>query len=385
MNENFLHQAAKASAELFHSNMLAYLWQKYPDLANSHLSCGIPPDAVHLEADTIERERLNFDILVVTDSHAVAIENKFKSRHTDKQLQGYRDRLETAYGKLKGQRILVALCTTHRDAQETKARIPADLKVTFISYEVHVVGFLQAVIARAEKNKDERSLFYLRDYLEVIQDLLELVETHEGTSQSLGAALQQIADDTDVARFRLGPLMQRRLFEQILEKLKASLGSAAEIKELYEVNDIGLGHRSKLGQITVKLQTPVVNPTYLVHVGLQLEGKQLRRFVTFERQGSSMSEQDKRSVHRLATAYARQHCYFEDVPGDAVAPIRPQHFNAAPALDPFLAYENSNSVFFIYLNLTSDCGAQTIDGVEERLKKELDRLEARRAEMSVVV
>ena len=377
MNENFLHQAAKASAELFHSNMLAFLWQRYPDVANLHLGCGIPADTFVRTSD-IAREKHHVDLLVIAGDYVIAIENKFKSRHTAEQLKKYEHKLAAAYPHR--QLILVALCTTVVDATETKARIGQVVNAKYISYEEHVIPFVRELVARAEAEKDARSLFYLGDYLEVIEDLLTLVRKHEAASFTLGQALDRISKDENVSRFKLAPLLQRRLFENVLLRLTKRLASAevAAPDHGYKFDDIGLGSQSKQGLITASLAIPVMHTSYLIRMGLQLEGRQLRRFLTFEKPSrSSLDESDKNVIHRIATDFARNDLFFADTLGEATTPSKPRHFKATGKLDAFLAFRNSSSVFFLYLDLAVDCGALSLDAVAERLSQELARLEAR--------
>lgn len=81
-----------SSKELFHSNFLGWLLENSPDFARRFLGDRSP-------VKKVEREKLNFDLLVQTGNGVHVIENKVKSTPDLDQLVAYEAKMTKVYGK----------------------------------------------------------------------------------------------------------------------------------------------------------------------------------------------------------------------------------------------------------------------------------------------
>lgn len=375
ISETFLHQVAKADAELFHSNMLAFLWKKYYALANVKLTNNFLDESDVVTSEGLTREKLHIDILFRANGKVVAIENKLKSRHTKKQLDRYSETLRAKYPK--DQIRLIGLTPTHLDATNTAERLcHGDERFSFISYEDHVIPFLTEALTQANEGTDQSAAFYLRDYLAIVSHLVEKCKKFEGYSANFGTTLRDINVDDELKELRLVPLMQQQVFERIHTELQATLKEADQ-DDCFDLGEVGIASKSIQGQITLALKDridfKIGEKAFAMGLGLQLEGTKLRRSIVFEKEdGSEISVHEKKSIHNIASSWQLRHRFFcRD--GDLLAEVvRPVHFPESADLYPLLAFKNSRSVFYVYRDLKGDKITKlNLREVAELLAKEL--------------
>lgn len=115
-----LFNLSLSSKELFHSNFLAWLAQKYPSLfVEICKDLGCQADWSNANW-CVERESMNFDLCIKTGEKIVMVlENKVKSIPSKLQLDEYVDKLNKGKEHYVENRdlILLYLCTSFPDKQ----------------------------------------------------------------------------------------------------------------------------------------------------------------------------------------------------------------------------------------------------------------------------
>jgi len=377
-NENFLHQVAKADAELFHSNMLAFLWKKYPKLANVAFTNKFIGEDDDVTADGLTREKFHIDILLRTSGKVVAIENKLKSRHTADQLNGYFQDLQVHHRKESIR--LIGLTPTSLDAKETAERLNLDGDhFSFISFEDHVVPFLRKALDLAKIDGDPSAAFYVSDYLDIVEHLVSQCKKYEESTETFGSALQGINTDIDLRELRLVPLMQLQVFERVHASLQKILASSPNGNS-FDLGAVGIASKSIQGQITLALnerrKAEIEGKWFTIGFGLQLEGTRLRRSMVFEKDdGTAIDANEKDLIHEIATLWQVEGKYFCTSPDEISDAPRARHFPERGDRYSLLAYKNSPTAFYVYRNLRDEKITKlTLEEVALLLATELNRL-----------
>lgn len=189
-----------SSKELFHSNFIDWLTNKYPNQLSKVFSNLLDKDIKIIKS---ERETKNFDLIFRCENKDVVIENKFKSIIKKDQLYEYNKKLSDEI------RILLTL---HKSSYEEKICKETNWKI--ITYE--------EFIKELEKIKlsDEYHNEILKDYCYFVKEIINLFLD----KNYLEYTIKEMKDEYKILKeIRLHDIQQKIIFNDFLVFLESKL------------------------------------------------------------------------------------------------------------------------------------------------------------------
>jgi len=271
--------------ELFHSNMLAWIFVKYPRFFTSLFD--LKED---VKLISVEREQNNFDLFITykvneNDEKYILIENKVKSIPTQKQLDEYKEKnckRDKAKFKDKTSYILLSFIKPYWFTDKNKVENWNGW--SYLSYQKVAEKFNKSIEDNVAKVLKPYHKSLIEDYVKYINSLNLIVEYLKISEiYSLQTILLQFQDSK--LNNRIFSLIKKWHFELILNQYSESIQNALTKNNLvdkwkegkkgdYSLNT-SIAPRSKEGMIDFKLIT-YSNSNNVVIFGIQIEGNQYR-------------------------------------------------------------------------------------------------------------
>lgn len=305
LRDNPVLHLSLTSKELFHSNLLGWLFELSPAVAVDCLGVLAEPDARRLESN-IRREAHHLDLIVeLPGFRPVVIENKVFSLPDEAQLDDYAAKNIPAAGARDAVKVLLSLSDpgwlsgSHRGW-------------TWLPYETAAARLVPAVEKHLAGNPFVLQLVrHWADMIRILQRIADL------TAPSVDEPLVLDADAVELLRpLRLHDAFQKfrtRRVRHLLEQHLAAADVAVEHLESGFTNDSPL------------LSGRVFLPDGAA-IGWQLQGAQWRRFVITPE--AYWGKTDALKLQRIAYAEAHHRSWFSFEAEQALGP-----FAAAPSAE----------------------------------------------------
>lgn len=256
-------QLSLSSKELFHSNMLYFLFSKFPTLVNDFCGCK------ETEQVQVLREEDHIDITIKTPTRKFYIENKVKSIPNKEQLERYMI-------KKKSDLILLTL-------------IKPTFKISIDPYILRVVTYaeLAKMIGKIE-TKDGYLKALIADYLVLLSVLQEIAKKVIARAES-----EPLFIDTKILKklnsIRMGDFAQKLRFSSIVPYFQKACARV-------EADEITADFTRVWGLLSVK---------YVIgnhKIGIQIQEGCYRRFI---------ESTNDTSVRKIANALKEKKIWFE--------------------------------------------------------------------------
>lgn len=248
-----------SSKELFHSNMIGWLLENHIDFAKFLLK---KPDLKMIKK--VEREKFNFDLLVLADGDLYVIENKVKSLPDVEQIKKYQETIKKK--KETATFILISLIPPGEDfLNELK-----DVRV--VSYD-DILKFLSTFNLISPYHEAS-----IEDYRLLISTLLSIKNKSE-ISNELDSYAFDDEDETTLRGLRLFDVAQKiraSCFARTLDKALIGL-NLPEYGSLKQRTEISLSN--SIGIVSVKFGFQTILEKIDLLLGIQIQGGQYRLFV----------------------------------------------------------------------------------------------------------
>jgi hypothetical protein len=291
------------SKELFHSNLLGWLFERSSDVAVDVLRPLLEPDpARHLRE--VHREWHNLDLVVHLPGYRpVVIENKVFSLPHEEQLDGYAARNMPAAGLAGATKVLLSLT----DPGWPDGRYGGWM---WLSYEDVAARLLPSVARHLSEDGFTVELVrHWTDMIAVLQDIADLTEPSADEPLLLDADAVQLLQDV-----RLHDVFQKLRTRRVRHLLEERLHEAQ-----VDVDDL----ESSFTKGTPLLSGRLVMPDG-AELGWQLQGSQWRRFVIVPSELKGRSEEMRQA--RIVYAETQHAGWFD--------------FSAEQRLGPFQSSPN---------------------------------------------
>lgn len=287
-----LFNLSLSSKELFHSNLLAWIGEQYPDLFVAickELGCKAQWQD---QTWSIKRELLNLDLCVQLDDDGkhipFVLENKVKSIPRKLQLDEYANKVKPA---AEDDLVLLTLATEFPDRQaiEDEGR-----------WNIRNYGQLAEAISKHKHLyvKDSYHLALMEDYCQFIQSLHTLAKSwrvHEADTFLLTKADKDFCNE-----LRIGDLQDKIWYAQLFailnqcltDALGAKIVSGLSIEEIkrdeYDLNKVytnwGFTHGQGFLEAKMKITTTKNKSDYVLLV--QIQGNKYCRGIEWTKRGS---------------------------------------------------------------------------------------------------
>lgn len=266
-----------SSRELFHSNFLGWLIQRYPScLANI-----LPTTFSISKIESVDREKLNLDLLIRIKTMnggdgLIVIENKVKDAPKPDQLKRYDQKIEHEYAGIKAEKFLLSLVPP--------SKAVADLD-GWRSIDYGTLGLALRMWVDAARLADEDRIvidLYGRT-IRTLSRLIGVVFADEGLPltrwivPSKTARQKQIESVLSDLRLSdtLAKLQASIVLDEVREKLPQEFFEGADFKLHL---DYGLTNKSPLVDAVLVRSTSAGE----LRLGVQVQGDQYRHFVEFD-------------------------------------------------------------------------------------------------------
>ena len=222
LKDNPIHTISLASRELFHSNFIARLIEKYPDHFEKKMKQIFTEE---LEGESfdgqnpVDREKLNKDLTINLEGSEkkIIIENKVKSVPDKEQLQRYsKDRLN----------CYVLLSFVRWDFEIEKW--------FFMDYEYFLKNFLNF------QTKKDRLEKYIEDYKEFLKDLIKLSKDYFRVGPNIDFFSHQRTYEK-LREIKMSSIYHNVIYIKLKEKFKERInqGNLTELLDEIEIWEIG--------------------------------------------------------------------------------------------------------------------------------------------------
>ena len=248
-----------SSKELFHSNMIGWLLENHIDFAKLLLKM---PDLKMIEK--VEREKFNFDLLVLADGDLYVIENKVKSLPDVEQIKKYQETIKKK--KETATFILISLIPPGEDFLD-------DLKdVSVVSYD-DILKFLSEINLA---NRYHEAM--IEDYRLLISTLLTIKNNSEISNESAPHAFCPVDEDVlrELRLFDVAQKIRASCFARMLDKALIGL-NLPEYDLLKQKTEVSLSN--SIGLVSIKFGFQNISKNVDLLLGIQIQGNQYRLFV----------------------------------------------------------------------------------------------------------
>jgi hypothetical protein len=288
------------SKELFHSNLLGWLFERSSEVATAVLRPLLEPDPAQ-QLHRVDRESHNLDLVVHLPGYRpVVIENKVFSLPQEEQLDGYAAKNIPAAGLAGATKVLLSLS----DPGWSEGRYGG---WTWLSYEDVAARLLPSV--ERHLLEDAFTVQLVRHWTEMIAVLRQIAElTAPSAAQPLLLDADAVALLQDV---RLHDVFQKLRTRRVRHLLEQHLHDAG-----VDVDDLESSFRNG---------TPLLSGRVTLadgaEIGWQLQGGQWRRFVIVpdNLKGRSQAKREE----RIAYADAHHTSWFDFSAEQRLGPFQP--------------------------------------------------------------
>lgn len=271
LQKSAIFNMSLGSKELFHSNFLAWLFERYPSAI------------VIFETDfldesggkniIIEREKRNIDIIIsASNTTSLVVENKFKDIPRAKQLNSYITDYKKNNPYQKAKFILLTLIPASFEVQGWKEILYLDLAMNLRTWRKN-----------ATKIISPQHYCYIDDYIEMIENIAELCEKHTKGGNYWFKPEDQKDELRKLAEIRFHDTIKKHQAAKLLEDTEREIGEIW-IKWIEDKNDFSLERGSGILRtrpyITFGIKRKISNDKFVV-LFIQIEDFQYRRLIAF--------------------------------------------------------------------------------------------------------
>lgn len=276
LKKNPIYALSLGSRELFHSNLLGWIFEQYPDFLQAIYSGPVP------ENITVQREKSNFDLLIEFPKEsllaAIIVELKIKDVPRADQLEDYTEKLASLFPEPKRvKRVLLSLAPINGSIEASK---------NWESIELQRLGESISGIAK-EANLTDTDAVIIKRYADLCLDLgrlWKIISSHDDDLRCFFLPLQEHSEQVE----RVDSIAEELRFADTLNKNRASALSYAIEKEC---DDLLLGRLKSNFAFGFSRKTPHAdasvtwcdekNPDIALTLSVSIQGKQYRRVVAF--------------------------------------------------------------------------------------------------------
>lgn len=281
LKANPVYCLSLGSRELFHSNLLGWLFEKYPRTI-SILAGPVMPDWIK-----VEREKMNLDLLIRFGQaglrHAIVVEVKVKDAPGKKQLEIYDEKIEGEQSKagLQGYSVRKVLLSL--------VEMPNEMKgvETWQFLELAEVGRrIMSLVTEGGFEADDAVI--IRKYAQLCVDLGELVakaaevDAHARIYFFPKSGMESYTNEIDAAlrELRFDDTMKKRRAVALRQEIeKRAAGFDPSDLEFRTNSDLNNKTPSVGAALILKFPAPRVE-TIALEVNIQ--GEQYRRVISFD-------------------------------------------------------------------------------------------------------
>lgn len=248
-----------SSKELFHTNMIGWLLQNHPEFGRELLD-----DGSVVKVSKVQREKLNFDLLVEANGRNYVIENKVKSLPDACQIDEYK--MKASDHNLNALFILISL-------------VPPDEYFTAIHPDVRIVSYrdIQRWISSVTTN-NEYIKGLIADYGLLVSTLVRIGDfaAKMDFDDSISFNLE---NERLLKKVRLFDVAQKMRYACLAREVDRALDELRlpDLSRLKEKTEIGLTRSLGLMSIKFRLQDESMERPLLF--GIQIQGSQYRLFI----------------------------------------------------------------------------------------------------------
>jgi len=254
LKQSPLFMLSLSSKELFHSNFIAWLWEKYPAQTLSLFSDIIDYEPKQTSKVTVSREHKNIDLMIsyndVDGETVIIIENKVKSVPNEKQLKEYQEKL-CAEKKKQFKFILLSII-------EPRFIGPDGWK--HIDY-ITIIDRLRKL-----KFEDGYDSALVQDYCDFTAALNEIC------NDFLMRNTPFISDDEYalLSKYRIHDVVLKQQYNELACRTQKKFQASDYLKDLFE-NRVDSGFTNGKGLVDFKV---MIKDDFMI--GVQLQGRMLR-------------------------------------------------------------------------------------------------------------
>lgn len=272
-----MFQLSLSSRELFHSNFIAWLIDKYPACIGEIF----PTRFAVFNELSVQREKHNLDLLVTFKTEdrvngMIVIENKVKDAPRLDQLEGYQQKLEAQYPGFKIDKFLLSLVPPAKAVRDLEGW-------RFLDYGTLGLNLKRWASSITLPDEDRVVIDLYARMIRNLSQLLGAVFAHNGLPQAQWIMPSKTSRHGQIekvlAELRLsetvGKFQASILLDEVRAKLPQTLSQGQDCKLQM---DYGLTNKSPM------IDAVLVRATNggELRLGVQLQGRQYRRFIDFE-------------------------------------------------------------------------------------------------------
>lgn len=276
LKKNPIYALSLGSRELFHSNLLGWIFEQYPEFLQAIYSGPIP------EGITVQREKSNFDLLIEFPEQsslaAIIVELKIKDVPRADQLEGYTEKLRRLFPETKRvKRVLVSLAPINGSVEASK---------NWERIELQRLGESILGVAK-EANVTDTDAVIIKEYADLCLDLgrlWKLISLHDDGLRCFFLPFQDHSEQVE----RVDSIAEELRFADTLNKNRASALSYAIEKEC---DDLLFGRLKSNFAFGFSRKTPHTdasitwcdekNPDIALTLSVSIQGNQYRRVMAF--------------------------------------------------------------------------------------------------------
>jgi GGDEF domain-containing protein len=194
-----------ASKELFHSNFIAWMIERYPEHFLKLFEAKLPPEFKDKGYESVDRERKNIDLTInLKDDYRILIENKVKSMPYEEQLNKYQNK----EGNEKTTLFLLSLYESDYFKENWN----------YITYS-DIIKTIERILKSELKDNDK---VYLSGYASFVQILIELMQYITENNERFNFSSKS-KDYERIAEIRMHDVFHKVKYELLLREVLSEL------------------------------------------------------------------------------------------------------------------------------------------------------------------
>lgn len=260
LKSNPLYWASLGSRELFHSNFLGWLFEKYPSSAKVILNDDI-------EGFEVLREKHNIDLVLKSSTYIIAIENKFKDVPKAEQLNKYTVVLKEKYKSQSIKKILLTLMSPSEEAKGWETVLYHDL-----------ARRLQEWVEESKTKICARHIIYIEDYIRLVIGIVEILSDYEDQS-SYWFELDKNDNFKALKNIRFQDTVMKNYASKLHQDIKIFLNENCNFSE-YIVSNFGMHNKQAAVHFSISTASEKNNLYDSdISLGVSIQGKTYRRVI----------------------------------------------------------------------------------------------------------
>lgn len=288
LKENPIYALSLGSRELFHSNFLKWMFDKYPLMVGVLIEGCKPEDGFEPKNTVVAREEKNLDLIVRFKAgdalQAIVIEVKVKDAPRLDQLKKYDDKIEEHFksdSARKVHKVLLSLVAP-----------PKNSTWGYLSFST-LGASIRAFLSGSDVSNDDRVI--IKGYADLCCDLGELVlevikfdqVTRDYFYPKPGEDETATRVDDDLKEVRFLDTINKHRASKLSDKIESEFEFKC-IKSNFASNDIkpkfACGFDRKMPHVgaTLVLKSQK-DPDFEISLGIHIQGTQYRRLLSFNR------------------------------------------------------------------------------------------------------